>query len=73
MAQIRGEFQREKFVKSITFDNQQVNNNRVVLPIRNEEIDDAILEPPELNVDDIDIDDNSNNENDEEIDEFIKL
>ncbi|GBC06082.1 hypothetical protein RclHR1_06610005 [Rhizophagus clarus] len=38
-----------------------------------EEINDAILEPPELNVDDIDIDDNSDNENDEETNEFIKL
>ncbi|GBB98940.1 hypothetical protein RclHR1_03370007 [Rhizophagus clarus] len=67
------ELQREKFVKSITFDNQQVNNNRVALLIRDEEIDDAILESPELNVDNIDMDDNSDNENDKETDKFIKL
>jgi len=72
MAQIRGELQREKFVKSITFDDQQVNNNRVAIPIGDEEIDDDIIEPPELNIDDIDVDE-SDNEDDEEIDDFIRL
>ena len=72
MAQIRGELQREKFVKSITFDDQRVNNNRVAIPIGDEEIDDDIIEPPELNIDDIDVDE-SDNEDDEEIDDFITL
>jgi len=72
MAQIRGELQREKFVKSITFDDQRVNNNRVAIPIGDEEIDDDIIEPPELNIDDIDVDE-SDNEDDEEIDDFIRL
>src|SRR5437016_3953566 len=73
MAQICGELQREKFVKSITFDDQRVNNNRVAIPVGNEEIDDDIIELQELNINDIDIDDESDNEDDEEIDEFIKL
>jgi len=72
MVQIRGELQREKFVKSITFDDQRVNNNRVAIPIGDEEIDDDIIEPPELNIDDIDVDE-SDNEDDEEIDDFIRL
>jgi|SRR5438034_6907371 len=72
MAQIRGELQREKFVKSITFDDQRVNNNRVAIPIGDEEIDNDIIEPPELNIDDIDVDE-SDNEDDEEIDDFIRL
>jgi len=72
MAQICGELQREKFVKSITFDDQRVNNNRVAIPVGDEEIDDDIIEPPELNIDDIDVDE-SDNEDDEEIDDFIRL
>ena len=73
MAQIHGELQREKFVKSITFDDQRVNNNRVAIPVGDEEIDDDIIEPQELNINDIDIDDESDNEDDEEIDDFIRL
>ena len=76
MAQIRGELQREKFIKSISFDNQQINNNRVAVPVGDEEIDDAIMEPPELDVNDNDIgieSDSEHNENNEELDEFIKL
>ncbi|PKY30866.1 hypothetical protein RhiirB3_392891 [Rhizophagus irregularis] len=56
MAQIRGELQREKFIK---------------IPVGDEEIDDSILEPPELDVDDID--DKSDNGDNDEVDEFIKL
>ncbi|RGB42496.1 hypothetical protein C1646_750819 [Rhizophagus diaphanus] len=66
-----GEFQREKFIKSIILDDQQVNNNRIVVPIRDEEIDDSIMELPKLDVNDID--DKSDNRDDDEIDEFIKL
>jgi hypothetical protein len=76
MAQIRGELQREKFIKSISFDNQQINNNRVAVPVGDEEIDDAIMEPPELDVNDNDIgieSDSEHNEDNEELDEFIKL
>ena len=77
MAQIRGELQREKFIKSISFDDQQINNTRIAVPIGNEEIDDIIMEPPELNIDDDDIDEESDNESDNgnnnETDEFIKL
>jgi len=76
MAQIRGELQREKFIKSISFDNQQINNNRVAVPVGDEEIDDAIMEPPELDVNNNDIgieSDSEHNEDNEELDEFIKL
>lgn len=76
MAQIRGELQREKFIKSISFDNQQINNNRVAVPVGDEEIDDAIMEPSELDVNDNDIgieSDSEHNEDNEELDEFIKL
>ncbi len=76
MAQIRGELQREKFIKSISFDNQQINNNRVAVPVGDEEIDNAIMEPPELDVNDNDIgieSDSEHNEDNEELDEFIKL
>ncbi|CAB4395903.1 unnamed protein product [Rhizophagus irregularis] len=71
MAQIRGELQREKFIKSIILDDQRVNNNRIAVPVGDEEIDDSIMKPPELDVDDID--DKSDNGNDDEVDEFIKL
>ena len=76
MVQIRDELQREKFIKSISFDNQQINNNRVAVPVGDEEIDDAIMEPPELDVNDNDIgieSDSEHNEDNEELDEFIKL
>jgi hypothetical protein len=73
MAQIRGELQREKFIKSISLDDQQVHNSRVAAPIGDEEIDDAIMEPPELEIDD-NIDNESDNGGDnEEVDEFIRL
>src|SRR6266511_306382 len=70
MAQIRGELQREKFIKSISFDNQQINNNRVAVPVGDEEIDNAIMEPPELDVNDNDIgieSDREHNEDNEDI------
>ena len=56
-----------------------VHNNSVNLnwTSGNEEIDDIIMEPPELNIDDDDIDEESDNESDNgnnnETDEFIKL
>ncbi|CAG8746238.1 18595_t:CDS:2, partial [Rhizophagus irregularis] len=65
MAQIRGELQREKFIKSIILDDQ------IAVPVGDKEIDDSILEPPELDVDDID--DKSDNGDNDEVDEFIKL
>ncbi|CAB5217558.1 unnamed protein product [Rhizophagus irregularis] len=49
----------------------RVNNNRIAVPVGDEEIDDSILEPPELDVDDID--DKSDNGDNDEVDEFIKL
>src|SRR6266540_6216244 len=76
MAQIRDELQREKFIKSISYYNQQINNNRIIVPIRDEEIEDAIIELPELDVNDNDIgieSDSEHNEDNEELDEFIKL
>ncbi|PKY58293.1 hypothetical protein RhiirA4_429606 [Rhizophagus irregularis] len=71
MAQIHGELQREKFIKSIILDDQLVNNNRIAVPVGDEEIDESIMEPPELDVDDID--DKSDNGDDDEVDKFIKL
>ncbi|CAG8848053.1 25669_t:CDS:1, partial [Gigaspora margarita] len=71
MAQIRAKLQREKFIKSIRVDNQQIKNNRVAVPVGNEEIDDIVLEPPELDVNNID--NESDNEDNEDIDDFIKL
>ncbi|RIB21467.1 hypothetical protein C2G38_2034366 [Gigaspora rosea] len=71
MAQIRGELQREKFIKSIRFDDQRVKNNRIAVPVGNEEIDNIMLEPPELDVNDID--DEGDNEDNENMDDFIKL
>jgi len=65
MAQIRGELQREKFVKNISFEDQQVKNNRIAIPIGDEESDDIM----KLNGN---YDDRDENENEEETDEFIK-
>ncbi|CAB4475586.1 unnamed protein product [Rhizophagus irregularis] len=45
--------------------------NLIAVPVGDEEIDDSILEPPELDVDDID--DKSDNGDNDEVDEFIKL
>ena len=66
MAQIRGELQREKFVKNISFEDQQVKSNRIAIPIREEESDIMKLN---RNCDDRD---ENENENKEETDEFIK-
>ncbi|CAG8806862.1 41608_t:CDS:1, partial [Gigaspora margarita] len=71
MVQICGELQREKFIKSIRVDDQQVKNNRVAVPVGDKEIDDIVLEPPELDVNNID--DESDNEDNKDIDDFIKL
>ncbi|CAG8741119.1 3526_t:CDS:2 [Gigaspora margarita] len=62
-SQIHGELQKEKFIK--------IKNNRVAVPVGDEEIDNIVLEPPELDVNNID--DESDNEDNENIDDFIKL
>ncbi|CAG8791106.1 21915_t:CDS:2, partial [Gigaspora rosea] len=76
MAQIRGELQREKFIKSIRFDDQRVKNNRIAVPVGNEEIDNIMLEPPELDgldEEDISEDDISDNEIDINLNELLNI
>ncbi|CAB4474631.1 unnamed protein product [Rhizophagus irregularis] len=77
MAQIRGELKRQKFMKNISIENEQAKNDRIAVPIGNDEAEDQ-METLELDMDNDEVfydeSDNENDENDDnnECDEFIR-
>lgn len=50
MAQIRGKLKRQKFMKNISIKNEQVKNDRIAVPIGNDEVKDQ-MKTLELNMD----------------------